>query len=154
MSTSDLYAVFRKSTRHLSEYRNGWGSAPILWDYLCRTYLGRETWSFMGENKDLWQLASDQRVPLDLRLAHAFTFDGTFCPRSRAKELGASLQRAGRKVAVTDRVNHWFDIGADLLANGMARAQGFALSCTSVNDVWCEWKGGDLSDVFSITEVK
>ena len=67
MSTSDLYLVYKTTATHFAEFRNGWGSAPILWGYLSETYLGRP-WSMLDDS-ELWDLVDDTRVAPSLRLA-------------------------------------------------------------------------------------
>jgi len=147
MSTSDLYLIFRKSVRHLKEYRNGWGSGARIWTFMQNRYLpGSRNW-IHGNNQALWDLAKDQSVPLHQRLCLAFTFDQSACPIERMAELGEAMKTMGRECDDDEpnSVNHMPKIGADLceLAKEKLdhRAIGIGLECTSVNDLWLQWKG-------------
>ena|ERR1700691_2864514 len=42
MSSSTLYRVYRTRARQYAEMRNGWGTAPVIWSYLCVHYLNRQ----------------------------------------------------------------------------------------------------------------
>ena len=143
MSTSDLYRVYRTKASHIAEYRNGWGSAPLLWGYLNEKYLGGTRYGWSGiNNSPLWALSKDMRVPRSLRITHAFTFDQSVCPVDRVSELADALEEAGKICAHEQHVNHWASIAHDLRQTKLkARQIGFALSCTSVCDPWMSWRG-------------
>lgn len=156
MSTSDLYRVYRTKTTHLAEFRNGWGTAPLLWEYLSERFIGAEyRWCFdAGKDRRLWDLATDERVPRSLRLAHAFTFDRGICPLTRVGELADACDEVGATCAKEQHVNHWAAVAKVLReARAKPRQLGWALSCTSVNDVWMEWKGEPKPwDIFSVLQ--
>ncbi len=145
MSTSDLYFVNKKSTRHIAEFRDGHGTAPVLWSVLCVEYLGWDEydWSFGHEGKmrSLWELAFDPRVPFHLRLCHAFTFDRAVCPKDKLLELASACVETSDKIP-PGKINHWKAI-ADMLLKLRTPGQsiGVALSPTSVSDCWLDWKG-------------
>lgn len=144
MSTSDLYRVYRTKATHIAEYRNGHGTAPLVWGYLNVFYLGgsRYGWGIGRDLDPLWALSKDPRVPRSVRIAHAFTFDQAVCPMERITELADALDEAGKVCAYEQHVNHWSAIAADLRAHkAKARQIGIALSCTSVSDSWIDWKG-------------
>lgn len=152
MSTSDLYRVYRTTASRVAEFRNGWGTAPLLWDHLSANFAGGRKWIFEAEY--LWPLANDERVPNALRLAHAFTFDGAVCPINRTSEFADACDEVATTCAKDGYVNHWAAVAAELRkAKARARQIGWALSCTSVNDVWCTWKGDPKPwDIFSVLE--
>lgn len=144
MSTSDIYRVYRTTARHVAEFRNGWGSAPILWGFLNQKYLGKDRYSMFGDQKDLWALVRDDRVPRCLRIAHAFTFDRSVCPPDRIAELADACDETAKIVAYEQHVNHWADFATTLRAmKCKARQIGVGLSCTSVSDPWIDFKGSD-----------
>ena len=139
MSYTSLYKVFKTKRVEIAEFRNGHGSGPPVWDYLTKTYLGESYWFSAGDK--LWALARDKRVPLDIRMAHAFTFDyAIVLPEhfTRMSEACATMNRTleawpGWK----DCVNHWgaFSELFKTLKVGK-RCQGVGMRCTSVCDVW------------------
>lgn len=144
MSTSDLYRVYGTKATHIAEFRNGWGSAPVVWGYLCEKYLGgtRTSWGINTPLEKLWALSADERVPRCLRLTLGFTYDWAVCPPKKAGELADALEEAGKLCDRPGYVNHWQAI-ANELRNHKARARqvGIGISCTSVNDIWIDWKG-------------
>ena len=165
MSTSNLYSVYKTRTKELASFGNGWGTAPVLWDYLEKAYLNKRSGSWLcGDDKDkteLWNLATDSKVPVYLRLVHAFTFINVVCPYEKANEMAEHCRKAFNTIRedesrdmLTDkdrslRVNHWERIANVLeIMKPNKRALGIGLSCTSVSDPWIGWKGGKVRSVF------
>jgi hypothetical protein len=144
MSTSDLYRLYRTKATHFAEFRNGWGSAPILWGHLCVTYLGREFHGWGGltgnDQKPLWDLVHNKKVPECVRIAHAFTMDYSYCPVARIKDAADMFSHVGQIVVHENYVNHWPAFAESLRVHkAKSRQLGVALSCTSVSDPWCQW---------------
>lgn len=159
MSTSDLYRVYRTKATHYAEYRNGWGSAPPLWNYLCNTFLGSTNgWLCFDKEQSqrLWDLAIDERMPRLLRIAHAFCFDRGYCPtlQRRVKELAEACDEVARVTSKPEHVNHWAKIAADLRdARAKPKQVGWGISCTSVEDPWRDWKGRcEPWDIFGLVD--
>lgn len=157
MSTSDLYILNRKSTTHLAEFSNGYGSAPCAWEYLGHKYLNPETWSRVNWGP-VWALHDDERLQPDERLALLMTFDRSYTP---IESIGAAARLC---VKFHDRVfnsglwkgvNHWSAFGDVLVTAGKLhhRARGICLSCTSVSDPWGYPSDEWLDDAWAI-EVK
>lgn len=156
MSTTDLYRVYRTTATPIAEFRNGWGSAPVIWGYLNQRYLGgdRFNWGLGRDCEPLWNLAKDERVPRAIRLVHAFTFDNALCPVDRTHELADACDDAGKLCDMPSHVNHWAAIAAALREHKpRSRQIGVALSCTSVSDPWIDYHGSDkLWSVFAVVE--
>lgn len=159
MSTSDLYSVYKTKTKHLAEFPNGHGTAPVIWGYLCEKYLGQEkiAWLHGHDNKKLWDLVWDNNVPKDFRIVHAFTFDHAVCPNDKIKDLAESCLSVYQKTIDPTQVNHWENIGNFLKSfKPISRSKGVGLSCTSVCDNWIGWgryvkiKGDNSWNIFSI----
>lgn len=142
MSTSDLYRVYRTKATHFAEFHNGWGSAPVVWSYLGVKFLGRERHDYMRSNDtELWELARDPRVPVSLRLVHAFCCDQTICPNERLGDLADACEYVAEATFAPGRANHWQSIGQSLREHKpRARQLGVGLCCTSVCDPWSGWK--------------
>lgn len=138
MSYATLYAVSKTCIREVAEFRNGWGTAPILWDRLSRDYLDRR-WPSMGDSEidELWQLSQDPRVPLDWRIAHTMTFDGALIVPERISR-AAEACRAVAPLLPEDRVSHWEALADTLQAYQLRGPSilGLGLTCTSVADHW------------------
>ena len=154
MSTSDLYILNGKSVTHWAEFRNGWGSAPVVWDYLAEKYLTgnftdymrRDYIGFERKCRLVWALNGDDRLTEDERFALLLTFDRAFVPRDRLRGAADLCADFARRTSHIEGVNHWAAIGKSLEAMSTARlgrhARGACLSCTSVNDEWLnnkEW---------------
>lgn len=146
MSTTDLYVLNQKSVRHAAEFQNGWGSAPLVWDYLGEKYITeRPVYSLDQQHlKRVWRLADDTRLTTGERTALMLTFDYGYVPRDKLKLAGEACQQfhadTSARPELANRVNHWAAIGAaliDLAGGKLSRhAKGAALSCTSVCDIW------------------
>lgn len=141
MSTSDLYRINKTGARHVAEFRNGHGTAPLIWGYLNQQFLGREpnAWLF-GNNDALWKLSSDDRVPRDVRITHAWCMDGAICPPDRLEELRAACAATGKICGREQHVNHWQAISEAIAAYKPRRGErGLGISCTSVSDPWIDF---------------
>ena len=142
MSTSDLYILNGKSTRHLAEFRNGWGSAPMAWDYLAEKYIPEKPAYSLAEShlEKVWKLAEDDRLEPFERCVLMMTFDRSYVPVANLKDAAEACEMFGKACENGKHVNHWVAIGAALReAAGMRfsrHTRGVALSCTSVNDCW------------------
>ena len=147
MSSSDLYRVSKTTARHVAEFRNGSGTGPVIWGHMLVHYLGRDPHSWLfpeDDNKALWALPQEMSIPIHLRLAMLFTYDGAVCPCGRAGELADALSKAWSDTNIDkpDWVNHWLAVSHALRkAEPHHRAIGFGLSCTSVSDPWCDYHG-------------
>jgi hypothetical protein len=159
MSTSNLYSVYKTRTKELAAFGNGWGTAPVLWDYLEKAYLNKRSGSWLcGNDKDkaeLWNLVTNPNVPVCFRLVHAFTFNNVVCPYKQTTKMAEHcrkvfgiLKEDESSVMLADkdimpRVNHWERIANVLeIIKSDKRALGIGLSCTSISDPWIGWKGG------------
>lgn len=153
MSSTNVYALNGKSTTHLRSFRNGWGSAPVLWDYLGEKYLGWTNGMPMFNKpalQKLWDLSRDSRVTVEERICHRLTFDYAYVPLEHLGLVGDacySVYAAMPEKFKGDRVNHWYNIGS--LFTQLAerkfhhRCRGVCMAPTSVEDHWCnpdpEW---------------
>lgn len=158
MSTSDLYVLFGKSTRHFAEFRNGWGSAPIAWDYLADRYIAEKpAYSLSGEHmKRVWALASDPRLSRAERIVLMLTFDRAFVPLAHLLDAAEACIAFGAACEDGRRANHWPAIGEALRraheTNLGRHARGICLSCTSVSDPWIDPTPAQLAEAWSIYE--
>jgi hypothetical protein len=74
MSYSTIYKIYRTKAVPFAEFRNGWGSGPILRDSLAKVHLNSEN-EWITQYKRVWELFYNPAVPLHRRIALAFTFD-------------------------------------------------------------------------------
>jgi len=139
MSTSTLYKVYKTTRTEIADYRNGHGSAPPVWDWLSSHFLGIQ--GYYGAGDKLWALAKDERVPLNVRLCHAFTFDYAVVPPKHFGLMGEACAEMNRILEEWPQwkncVNHWGAF-SDLFntLKVTKRCIGVGMRCTSVCDVW------------------
>ena len=155
MSTSDLYKVYKTKAKHMAEYRNGWGTGPALWGYMCQKYLGLDNndWLIHSQNDPMWALRLDKGVPRNIRLVHAMCYDHVVIPKTMLSEMADACSEVYSLTQAIhpEQANHWADIAADLRkAKVEKRCLGVGLSCTSVCDNWCSWKGGEVHTVLEM----
>lgn len=163
MSTSTLYIANKNGVRQVAEFQNAYGTAPVLWRYLCKEYLKQEPeyWLSIAEgDKSLWRLVNNPMVPLSLRLVHAFTFNNAVCHSDKKQILAEALLDTYRVTHdfSPDYVNHWQNMGHLIKTmKPFPKSQGIGLNCTGIYDSWIEWKRGarKVQNIFDlIKEVK
>ncbi len=144
MSATIIYALNSKSTTQLKTFRNGWGSAPVLWDYLSEKYLGLDGMPFReNELQRLWDLAQDRRLTAEERICHMITFDRAFVPVKHLDAVGDACMTVYAAMPAKyrgGRVNHWYGIGS--LCTTLVerrfhhRCRGVCMAPTTVSDHW------------------
>ncbi|WP_282265515.1 hypothetical protein [Stenotrophomonas sp. PS02298] len=142
MSTSALCAVFKTKAVPVAEYRNGYGTGPVIWTYLSDRYLGGRNWGSAGG--ELWALAKDESIPFSLRAAHAMTFDQALVRPTDCLSFACLIEEAAAILEQwnPEYVNHFGAIASDLKGIQLDhRALGMGLCCSSVADVWRSWQG-------------
>lgn len=156
VSTSDLYIIYGKSVSHLAEFRNGYGSAPICWDYIGGKYLPEKPAYSMDHNylKKVWALADSGRLTEDERTCMMMTFDRSFLQLADLKGAAIACEVFGKKVEDGRRENHW-PAFAEALRDAATmkhnrHARGVALSCTSVCDPWGSENPEQLANAWPI----
>ena len=156
MSYTTLYILNKKSVTSYKEYRNSFGSAMVLWDYLSIKYLGLKRMPY-DENglQHLWDLANDSRLNQDEVIAHRMTFDYEYVPIDKLQLAADSCRTVFSKTLSllgNERANHWYDIGDDLERLTEIKlnrhARGVCLGCTSVSDPW--WNKKMIPEAVSI----
>lgn len=156
MSSSDLYVLNGKSTTHLATFRNGWGSAPIVWDYLAYKYIAEKpAYSMASDHLErIWALASDQRLSHAERVVLMMTFDRAYVPVEQLVDAADACAVVGAAVENGRQANHWPAISEALRAaasmNLGRHARGVCLSCTSVSDAWCSPSPEQITKAWSI----
>lgn len=141
MSYSTLHRVYKTKAPEFAEYSNGWGSAPVLWEYLCKRYLHSNMWMADAGSSDskLWKLTHDLEIPYDLRLCLAFTFDTAYCTEENLAKLADACEFT-YAVCYTRGVSHWKSIATDLRSHKFKFRQiGVSLGCTSVSNPWASY---------------
>lgn len=140
MSTTTIKAVWPgEKVEDLEELRNSWGGAHIVWDYMCRRYIGTGANS-MSYADHVWPLARRSDVPLHLRSILAMTFDRTYVLKKdyarAASDIEAFLRDAG---IPSGRVSHWSRIAEIFRSDPDVPAIGFHWTSVS-DDLFCgEW---------------
>jgi hypothetical protein len=140
MSCSTLYKVYKTKVVSVERFKNGHGTAAVLWGHLCEKYLNMERHSWlMGDCKNLWALYNNPNIPEHLRFALMATFDDgvvELCDMQRAADYALATYET---IHEKDMVNHWLHLSAAYSRHVGAkdrRCVGLGLGCTSVSDPW------------------
>lgn len=162
MSTSDLYLLFGKSVRHWSEHRNGWGSAPVVWDYLGDKYIPEKpTYSLNQDHlRKVWALSKGDGLSDAEMAALMFTFDDAYVPRANLNEVADWFDIFAAEVIAdsnyANRANHWAAFAEEFREIAATvkdyRLRGVCISCTSVNDIWGNDDGSRVARAWPICE--
>jgi hypothetical protein len=141
VSYSAIYEVYKTTANELNEYRNGHGTASVLWNLLGVKHLGLQPHGYMfGPALDkLWKLARDPAVPMHLRICHAFTFDDAYVAHENLAILAKACDMTGSDLDAfsPDSVNHWHTLSEDLMrVKKKPKMLGVGLTCTSVSETW------------------
>lgn len=156
MSHSALI-VFRNSVAETdSEYRNGHGSAPVVWSALARKY-ERHIYpndplthppirSPFDEWGDLWKAVKDKRV--ELRpwewIALQWTYDNALVRGDKLCVVADALERFADAHALPGRVCHLEAMAARMRELAAEGVDAVGLYATSVGDnPWHEWSRPD-----------
>lgn len=159
MSTSDLYLLFGKSVRHWSEHHNGFGSAPVVWDYLGAKYVSDKP-IYTGSEKHLrkvWNLRREDGLSRAELAALFFTFDNAFAPKADLIQIADWFDEFNLLIVAdldfAGRANHWGEFAVEFRKIHASvkdhRLRGVCITCTSVNDVWAYTK--DFTKAWPIT---
>jgi len=156
VSSSRLGILYKTRVTWRYEFKNSWGTAPCLWDWIYRTYIdpAAEWLSVMGNNRGLkkvWGLLDDYSIPVGVRAALLLTLDRAVILREHVSQVAWPIYNdlicakgfSDRREAV----NHWAQIQYILVHEGVAglgikiprRGIGVVLDCTSVADVWGDY---------------
>jgi hypothetical protein len=129
----------------LLQLQNAWGSAPIIWKTLYAKYVGTRNW--MLDERNLWPLWKDPRVPRHQRAILGLTYDRAYVERQHFAQAAADLRQFMVDFPPEpDKVHHLAAI-ADLLASEPDYA-AIGFHWTSVNeDPWaCQWRESEEDD--------
>lgn len=140
MSCSTLYRVFKTKSTPIKEYRNGWLTGPIIWDFLSKKYISPDFhWMTAGQDLDkLWDVWKNPKVTRSLKVAQLLTCDFAVINKEHAKEASELLIEAALILKNNGHNSHFKEIGQDILNDNCKdkRLIGYGLGCTSVSDPW------------------
>ena len=78
-----------KKSETAEEFRNAWGSGPVIWNDMAIRYLRTAPHGYMACIDKLWPLANREDIPLHHRAVLAMTYDRMYILKehySRAAE--------------------------------------------------------------------
>lgn len=154
MSYTSLYGVpLQGCLRTVSEYRNGWGSAPVIWDFIWDKYLRtRETEknheSAMHPNgnlKKICDMANEGKLLEYERICVHLTCDGCIIRKEDFAKVSDALDTMYLATNNGVYVNHLKAIASDLRDDDKWNDYiGCCFRHTSVGDAWTVY--GDTDD--------
>jgi hypothetical protein len=151
MSSTSLYAVYKTKANHLSEYRNGHGSGPAIWDYISEKCFGERFNMFDTEKEEkFWALWKDPRLTRNEKAVLLSTYDGAIVEKEFLEEFAAACKEVHQLIIENTRWdwNHFKDIGESVsmyFSKLDYRCLGVGIGCTSISDPWEYCAKGDLS---------
>ncbi len=143
MSHTTIYAISKCGVpRYYEEFANSHGSAPMIWQALCKAWLGMSEREYYGRRLDeLWPLADDISKPESERVVLQSTFDRAVVMRDDMLRLADAFDAFAEKYA---KPGYVCSLPEQARVLREMHAQGFIGACwnqTSVNgDVfWFPW---------------
>jgi hypothetical protein len=95
----------------IEELRNSWGSAPVVWEAMARTYLGTRFWhsnEVSGTDGKLWNLWKRESIPAQHRAVLALTFDNVLVTKEHYARAAADIRAFLADFQQSpEKVNHW-----------------------------------------------
>lgn len=135
MSSTILIAVDpgKKLEQH-REFLNSWGSAPVIWGFICERYLQKEGhwWVSAGPErlKKLWAAWQSPEIPECVRAVHLWTMDRMYVERKDYQRMAEHIDAFLAICTGWNGVNHWPAISELLKSDPDIPA--FGLWCTTV----------------------
>jgi hypothetical protein len=135
MSYSTVLRVYPNDrVEQLEELRNGWLSAPLIWDRVWNRY-GEKRHEYdqaMVAGERLWALQRDPRLEHSERVVFCLTFDRFIVLRQDFERLAADIE-------AVDLTGHWPRICEILRAERDAPALGFWWTSVADNPLEGPW---------------
>ncbi len=119
----------------LEELRNSHGSAPVIWNAMCKKYYGTEDHAYMfnGTLDRLWPRWKDLSIPEHQRAVLMITYDRAYVLKKDYARAVADIKKFFEDFpANPEYVNHWPRIATLFESNPDIPAIG--LYCTSVSE--------------------
>lgn len=123
----------KKRVKNLQAFSNARGFGHIVWDAVCEQYLGVSLFR-LADDKLLWALWKDERLPLHQRAVLAMTYDYVMIRKADYAQAAADL-RAWLVDFPPDSVNHLEEIAQLFESDPDCPAVGFHQVSTT-NDPW------------------
>lgn len=118
----------------MKEFRNSWGSAPIIWDVFCQRHLGTHPYSFMQHIDEMWPVYKKPEVPEFAKAVILMTYDNALIYRKDFARAAEDLRWFLDVYRIPeDRVNHWYAIIEILEHNPDVPAIGFWMTSVVEN---------------------
>lgn len=119
----------------LKELRNSNGSAPVVWNTMCKKYFGTKDHSYMfdGTLDKLWPLYKDESIPEYHRTVLMMTYDRAYVARDNYERAAADIRKWLEDFPPNpEYVNHWPELATIYESKPDCAAVG--LHCTSVSE--------------------
>lgn len=136
MSRAYLITFKNGKVDKLIEYGNSWGGAARIWTSLFNQYITKkhecDSWlAGGGDDKRLWDLATDSRVSFLEKVVHVFTFDRHYVLQKDFVTLVRALRYFSETYATNgvDHLPRWAD-----WIESHPEVEALSLHCTSVSE--------------------
>jgi hypothetical protein len=132
MSYSTIMALWPGTERieYWDEFRNSHGTATHVWDAMFNRYCQKkheyDSWLSRGNDKEFWNLANREDIPMVHRTVFALTFDGAYIAAEHFEKAANDIERFFKDFPVKPTyVNHWPAIISFLRSKPECPAVGF-----------------------------
>lgn len=143
MSSTTIKLIWSNRTiEDVRELSNSHGFAPFIWSSVCEQYLGSSS-AWLFNDKALWPLWRDERLPLHWRMVLGSTYDQVVIEAKDFLEMAKAYREFVSDVGRRNRECHLIAI-AYLMEKLAARANpdlvGMCFHVTSTtSDPWTTW---------------
>lgn len=143
MSETWLHGIPRWGAKQcpvLESYQNSHGSAPVVWNFMSKRYLGVEHYYQLDSDELLWATSRNDAIDLAHRKVMVMTYD-------RAVILSEHVDQAVKHIHAflsefqfpSNHVNHWAQIAEDLEKhNQKGKYLGFGFCMTTIGETFFE----------------
>ncbi|WP_168697659.1 hypothetical protein [Providencia sp. MGF014] len=141
MSETAIVAVYpNEKSEVVEEMKNGFGSAPVIWNDLAVRYLGCSPYSYFNCIESVWGLVDRIDMPFHHRAVLAMTFDNCYIKKEHYGIAAECLQKYLVDFPPEpNTVNHWTRIYEILSLDPMYPAIGFWMTSVSENPFQGNW---------------
>jgi hypothetical protein len=138
MSYTEVYRIgIDKTIETIEEYKNSHGFGPFVWSAISQKYFNDE-FGWMSNEKEIWPLWKDSRLPIHWRSALLVTYDNAIIEYMYFQEISKYLKLFVSDVGKRDRVCHLLSIAK--LIEESTPCFGFCFYGTSLSDdPWYEY---------------
>ena len=133
--TTVLALTIGAGSKTLKELRNSHGSAPVVWNELCKKYYGTEEYGYTRNNllDRLWPRYKDLSIPKHHRAVLMMTYDRAYISKANYPQAAKDIKQFLEDFPPREGyANHWNEIAG--IYESSPDCEAIGLHCTSVSE--------------------